>query len=678
MLGRAVLGRAPVLTAVLAAVIVALPELAAAGGRLDQTFNGDGKVRTEFHSNEDWANDVAVLPNGKTVAVGIAAPGGEIYDGTGDAVFAVAVYRRDGRLDRTFSNDGRRNINFHPDPNGKLFDYEEATSVAVQADGKIVVVGQVSRPGFLTSQIALARLTPSGRLDPAFGDDGKILSNAVCGGDNCLLERPERVLVQTDGKILVVGCHGCDPAGSELLLVRYRPNGRADPAFGDGGVVTTDVTPLVDYGVDGALRPRGAILALTATFEVVRYDSSGDIQRIFRVDPPELEYSESTSLAVDGSNRMVLAGAVWDRVSATDFVVVRVKPGGGLDDTFSRDGLVVTDVTADGAYCDVDRAMDVAIQADGKILAAGRTCSLPARGIDFGVVRYGQHGRRDTTFGKDGIVRTDFSGAEFANTSALRFGRLVVAGSRGHRVASGDRSARPRSYSRLLASMRIIASGIRRWELQGETHPSRSTGLRHGRTLPPFLTLAAVAVVTPAARGGVDGSSLESRTIIVEDELGEDDEVEFLFPPGTDAAEGKRRARDVALELALLIRSVDRDREPEVRSGVEIELDTILGRRTGFLERELDGDVLRRLDIFGRGRIVLDLHPGAKVTSADAHSLGGDLFMSRFAVSAPPHVSYRLPLTELVFPLLLLLALVGLPYPESNRRVQMLAPDRFR
>jgi uncharacterized delta-60 repeat protein len=187
----------------------------------------------------------------------------------------------------------------------------------------------------------------------------------------------------------------------------------------------------VDYGVDGALRPRGAILALTATFEIVRYDTSGDVERIFHVDPPELQYSESTSLAVDGSNRMVLAGGVWDGVSATNFVVVRVKPGGDLDDTFSRDGLVVTDVTADGAYCDADRAMDVEIQSDGNILAAGRTCARADRGIDFGVVRYGQRGRRDPTFGNDGIVRTDFGGAEFANASALRFGRLVVAGSGG-------------------------------------------------------------------------------------------------------------------------------------------------------------------------------------------------------------------------------------------------------
>jgi uncharacterized delta-60 repeat protein len=149
-------------------------------------------------------------------------------------------------------------------------------------------------------------------------------------------------------------------------------------------------------------------------------------------DPPELEHSESTSLTVDVNNRIVLAGEVWDGAYATNFAVVRVKPGSGLDETFGDDGLVITDVTADGAYCDPDRATDVEIQEDGKILAVGRTCSPPERGIDFGLVRDEEDGRRDGKFGKDGIVRTNFPGAEFASASALEFGKLVVAGSVRH------------------------------------------------------------------------------------------------------------------------------------------------------------------------------------------------------------------------------------------------------
>ena len=424
------------LIAALAAVLFALPEPAFAG-QLDPTFNGDGKVRTEFNSTEDWVNDVAILANGKTVAVGVATPGGEIYDGTGDAVFAVSMYRRDGRLDRTFSRDGRRIINFHPDPEGVVYDYEEATAVAVQPDGKILVVGLVSRPGFLTSQIGLARLTPLGRLDGTFGKNGKVFSNAVCGGDNCTLERPDRVLIRSDGKIVVVGCLGCDAGGSELLVIRYRPNGHPDPTFGDDGVVTTDVTPAVDYGVDGALLPSGAVLALTSTFEVVRYEPSGNVDRVFRVDDPKLASAGSTSFRLDAGNRMVIAGGIWDGASATDFLVVRLKTGGGLDETFGGDGLAVTDVTPDGSYCEPDEAKDVEIQGDGKVLAAGRACGHPERGIDFAVVRYRPNGRRDATFGRNGIVRTDFRGAEFANASALRFGKLVVAGS-GGRGAEGD------------------------------------------------------------------------------------------------------------------------------------------------------------------------------------------------------------------------------------------------
>jgi uncharacterized delta-60 repeat protein len=220
-----------------------------------------------------------------------------------------------------------------------------------------------------------------------------------------------------------------------LLLERFRPNGWVDRSFGDEGAVTTNVTPLVDYGADGALRPNGDILALTRTFEVVRYGPSGDLEHVFRVDPPELEHSEATSLIVDRHGRLLLGGEVWDGASATDVIVARLTPGTGLDETFSRDGLAINEASELGSYCDPDRVMDLELQDDGKILAAGRACSAP-NDIDLTVVRYREDGRRDNSFGGDGIVRTSLGGAEFANASALRFGKLVVGGSGA--VGGGD------------------------------------------------------------------------------------------------------------------------------------------------------------------------------------------------------------------------------------------------
>jgi uncharacterized delta-60 repeat protein len=426
--------------ACVAAGLLALPQGSmAASGRLDRAFSGDGKVLTNFGSSEDWANDVLVLGNGKTVAVGIATPGGEIYDGTGDAVFAVARYTRDGRRDPTFNRDGRMNINFHPDPRGQIFDYEEATAVAVQPGGKLIVVGHVSRATEETPpHVAVVRLTPRGRLDTSFGGDGKVVTRVVCGAESCAHERPDDVIVQPDGRILVGGCTVCSGWEERFLLLRYRPGGRLDPAFGNGGSVVTDVTEELDTAVDLALRGDGKIVALSASFDVVRYQANGRLDRSFGrrgVVARDLGYSASAALALQRDSKMVLAGQVYDPdgVStfrgSSDFALVRLMPGGRLDTTFSRDGRVVTDL-AGSVFCEEDRATDVEIQSDGRILAAGRAC---APGVDFAVLRYRGNGRLDPTFSKDGKKTTDLGGAEFGQAAALRFGKLVVAGSGGRR-----------------------------------------------------------------------------------------------------------------------------------------------------------------------------------------------------------------------------------------------------
>lgn len=388
--------------------------LAASSGRLDRAFSGDGKVLTNFGSSEDWSNDVVVLGNGKTVAVGIATPGGEIYDGTGDAVFAIARYTGGGRLDPTIGRDGRVNVNFHPDPRGQIFDYEEA-AVAVQPDGKLIVVGHASRATEESApRVAVVRLTARGRFDTSFGGDGKIITRVVCGAESCAHARPDDVVVQPDGRILVGGCTVCSGWEERFLLLRYRPGGRLDPAFGNGGSVVTDVTEERDTAVDLALRRDGKIVALSASFDVVRYEANGRLDRSFGrqgVVARDLGYSASAALALQRDNKMVLAGQVYDPdgVStfrgSSDFALVRLMPGGRLDTTFSRDGRVVTDL-AGSVFCEEDRATDVEIQSDGRILAAGRAC---APGIDFAVLRYRGNGSLDPTFSKDG-KKTDRRG----------------------------------------------------------------------------------------------------------------------------------------------------------------------------------------------------------------------------------------------------------------------------
>jgi uncharacterized delta-60 repeat protein len=66
-------------------------------GKLDRSFSGDGKVVTRF-SAEGGIYALALASRGRIVAVGSG--------------FNVARYRSNGRLDRSFSRDGRRTVRF--------------------------------------------------------------------------------------------------------------------------------------------------------------------------------------------------------------------------------------------------------------------------------------------------------------------------------------------------------------------------------------------------------------------------------------------------------------------------------------------------------------------------------------------------------------------------------------
>src|SRR2546425_858379 len=99
---------------------------------------------------------------------------------------------------------------------------------------------------------------------------------------------------------------------------------------------------------------------------------------------------------------------------------------GALDPSFGSGGITVTDFN--GSIDDA--AFAVAVQPDGKILAAGYVFSSAATNYDFALVRYLPDGSLDAGFGMNGKVATDFYGStDVARAVALQpDGRIVVAG----------------------------------------------------------------------------------------------------------------------------------------------------------------------------------------------------------------------------------------------------------
>jgi uncharacterized delta-60 repeat protein len=135
----------------------------AADGALDPTFGKGGMVKTDFHRSNDLAYGMALQPDGKMVVagisfIGISATGGD---------FAVARYNTDGTLDSSFGVGGKVTTDFG------LTD--QASSVVVQPDGKIIVAGgtYATFPA-AGGQFALARYNSNGSLDTSFGVGGLV------------------------------------------------------------------------------------------------------------------------------------------------------------------------------------------------------------------------------------------------------------------------------------------------------------------------------------------------------------------------------------------------------------------------------------------------------------------------------------------------------------------------
>lgn len=208
-----------------------------ADGTLDPSFNGDGKRTTFFRQPGARAYDVMLQPDGRIVAAGYAFPFSDA-----DADFALARYRPSGRLDRTFSQDGRRMI----DIGGQS---DEAYGVAMQGSQRIVVVGH----GGL--DFALARCLLDGSLDTGFDGDGITVTDFGSGEDGA-----RAVAVQKDGK-LVVGGYGYIGGETDFALARYLRDGSLDDQFGVGGKVTTDFGSSYDYIFGLALQADGKIVA---------------------------------------------------------------------------------------------------------------------------------------------------------------------------------------------------------------------------------------------------------------------------------------------------------------------------------------------------------------------------------------------------------------------------------
>jgi uncharacterized delta-60 repeat protein len=400
---------------VLAATVALTGVRAAANpGDLDPTFGTGGMVITSF-GRSGVANAVAVQTDGKIVAAGGTG-------GLNGVHFAVSRYNEDGSLDGTFGTGGEVTTSF-----GGTYEY--AFAVALQGDGKIVVVGFTSTGG--AYRFALARYNGDGSLDGTFATAGQVTT--TFGGNDLA----GAVALQNDGKIVAAGV-----ADGVFALARYDTDGSLDPTFGTAGQVATSFGGTYDAAPSVVLQGDGKIVAAGSTengvgsaqFAAARYSSDGSLDGTFgtsgKVTTSFAGNDFANAVAVQGDGKIVAAGVAGPSScpgtpcgSGNLFALARYNSDGSLDPSFGTGGQVTTNFGGTDA-----EAYSVALQGDGKIVAAGltRTGSINR----FALARYNGDGTLDATFGTGGQVTTSFGGTyDQALALALQGdGKIIAAG----------------------------------------------------------------------------------------------------------------------------------------------------------------------------------------------------------------------------------------------------------
>ena len=263
-----------------------------------------------------------------------------------------------------------------------------------------------------------------GDLDTSFSGDGLAVTNLGRGPSTA-----QATAVQSDGKIVVVGQGG---SGRDFAVARYNPDGTLDPSFGGDGRVQTILNCASGSNRDVLIEPDGKIVAAGESC-LVRYLTDGSLDNTFsgdgRINLGDL-FMSGLARQTDGRILAVGFGAAAGQNQNGDFVIARFNTDGSVDNSFSSDGRATAD------FGGTDRSTAIAVQGDGKIVAAGSTATGFGMPSHFAIARFTSAGEPDNAFSGDGLTTTDFGSSSNALAVGLRSdGTIVAAGRAGGDVA---------------------------------------------------------------------------------------------------------------------------------------------------------------------------------------------------------------------------------------------------
>ncbi|MBL7962243.1 MAG: hypothetical protein JNM31_00230 [Flavobacteriales bacterium] len=336
-------------------------------GTLDTSFDGDGYlIINDF--TESYAYDLVIRSDEKIVVVGTVA----------DPTYQFATFmmrlKADGSLDATFGTGGMVVTEMSPQD-------DMAHAVVELTDGSLLLAGRARNGSFLYDPI-VTHFSETGVMDMTFGTSG-MATLPVAGEDNNFWS----LGVNPDGSIIASGHYASEIPGSggafqfDVLLAKFSSVGQLDPTFGTGGVVIAPMpTGKDDQAFGQVITPAGDIVVcgyttlmdFTYDMLLMAFDAQGSSIPSFGtsgvVTFNNADQDVAYGIERQNDGRILVAGTSGGFIfNDRDFILARYLDNGTLDAGFGTGGVVLT--TAMAAF---DEANALTLQADGKILVAGK------------------------------------------------------------------------------------------------------------------------------------------------------------------------------------------------------------------------------------------------------------------------------------------------------------------
>jgi uncharacterized delta-60 repeat protein len=381
---------------------------------LDPSFGENGIVNIpveDVYSEMAWA--IAVQSDGKIIQGG--------YKGQ---YSCLKRHNDDGSLDTSFGNMGVVNSAL---PNLPLYSSGVIYSIALQSDGRIIAGMSVDNGDYMV----IARYNTNGTLDTSFGTDGITVIDLYANIMGAPDEMVENIQVQADGKIVLTARMYNGSYNTNMgYIAKFDANGAMDATFGFGYGITT---PELGQGwvQTGAVQQDGKVLILATPYinnnsvsAIARYSADGTLDTTFgdmgiKIVTGGLSDFFCRDMLVQPDGKIVIGGQAEVTSGLITFCFARLDTNGNFDNGFGINGISLYNSGLPG-FTD-----KIALQADGKIVAAGRYGTN-----SFGFMRCNINGTVDTNFGTNGGIQYyAVSSSDFISGTAVQpDGKIVVGG----------------------------------------------------------------------------------------------------------------------------------------------------------------------------------------------------------------------------------------------------------